>query len=186
MYAITDSTCQDILRSLCGLLFKQTVRRLVLQEQRKQRVGHRDRTRPAACLHSLRHLLFKQTRFGGCRSRKGSRGGFDLTTKTPRHKAAAHLTSDSSPCLRAFVVRNLRASPRSDSLCFLCALLFQQTVGRLVLQEITEETESWAPGSNSSGALPPFSPSPPVQNKTVRRLVLPEHAEAAEDDKLMG
>jgi hypothetical protein len=36
MYAITDSTCQDILRSLCGLLFKQTVRRLVLQEQRRQ------------------------------------------------------------------------------------------------------------------------------------------------------
>ena len=70
--------------------------------------------------------------------------GFDLTTKTPRHKAAAHLTSDSSPCLRVFVVEVAPLEgdgPSAPSLCFLCALLFNHTVGRLVLQEHAEDAE---------------------------------------------
>ena len=43
--------------------------------------------------------------------------------------------------MAAFVVQNLRASSRLDRLRFLCALLFNHTVGRLVLQEHAEDAE---------------------------------------------
>jgi hypothetical protein len=182
MYAITDSTCQDILRSLCGLLFKQTVRRLVLQEQRRQQ----RLTDSSGGLPPFSPLPPVQTnQVWGLQEQKRQQRGIRS------HHEDTKAQSSGPPDQRFFSVSPCLCGSKPPGLSAVGQSLLPlrppvPTNRRTIGFTGTEETESWAPGSNSSGALPPFSPSPPVQNKTVRRLVLPEHAEAAEDDKLMG